>query len=96
MFNNKIIRTDKAIVAPPCAAGAGEKSDTGGTMRGACKASELATLNTSSGGGRDADRATFQLWDMSILDMSNNRTAEARKCLALGQNWPNSRQNRLA
>jgi hypothetical protein len=43
MFNNKIIRTDKAIVAPPCAAGAGEKSDTGGTTSGALR-SELVKL----------------------------------------------------
>jgi hypothetical protein len=41
MFNNKIIRTDKAIVALLGAAGAGEKSDTGGTMREALRAGLL-------------------------------------------------------
>ena len=46
---NATKRTRKAIVASPCAAGAGEKSDTGGTTKGASKASGLAALNTSSG-----------------------------------------------
>ena len=41
MFNNKIIRTDRVLVAPPCAAKAGEKSDTGGTTKGACEAGWL-------------------------------------------------------
>ena len=62
--------TRRAIVALPGKPGAGEKSDTGGTTKGALRASALAALNTSSGAAGTGTLNKFRLYILAITSNS--------------------------